>query len=272
MEPILEDLSTATLVAAIKANLFAWFEYQGHSRVADRRDGPPLTWVLTPIQHPFMNNVLRTDTTPAAADRTISDALAYFRSKDVTDVSWWVEPDSQPADLAERLVAHGLTYYEGVPGMAADLLALHEEESALTDLAIEAVTDQAGLSLWIETFVRSSELPAKWANGMAALFGDLSFDLPLRHYVGLLEGKPVAASQLFLGAGVAGIYCVGTAPEARRQGIGAAMTLAALRDARALGYRVGILHSSAMGFPVYQRLGFRELCRMSKFEWQAKPE
>ena len=62
MEPILEDLSTATLVAAIKANLFAWFEYQGHSRVADRRDGPPLTWVLTPIQHPFMNNVLRTDT------------------------------------------------------------------------------------------------------------------------------------------------------------------------------------------------------------------
>ena len=35
MEPILEDLSTATLVAAIKANLFAWYEYQGHS-------GPPI--------------------------------------------------------------------------------------------------------------------------------------------------------------------------------------------------------------------------------------
>src|SRR5512137_750259 len=103
MERILEDLSTATLTGAIKANLFAWYEYQGHSWVADRRDGLPLTWVLTPIQHPFMNNVLRTETTPAAADRTISDALAYFRSRDVTDVSWWVEPDSQPADLAERL-------------------------------------------------------------------------------------------------------------------------------------------------------------------------
>ena len=60
MERILEDLSTATLIAAIKANLFAWYEYQGRSRVADRRDGPPLTWVLTPVQHPFMNNVLRT--------------------------------------------------------------------------------------------------------------------------------------------------------------------------------------------------------------------
>jgi GNAT superfamily N-acetyltransferase len=106
---------------------------------------------------------------------------------------------------------------------------------------------------------------------MAALFSDLSFELPLRHYIGLQKGKGVAASQLFLGAGVAGVYCVGTVPEARRQGIGAAMTLAALRDAPALGYRAGILHSSALGSPVYQRLGFREFCRMSKFEWQAKP-
>ena len=272
MERILEDLSTATLVAAIKANLFAWYEYQGCSPVADRRDGPPLTWVLTPVQRPFLNNVLHTQLTPETADRAISDALAYFRSKDVTDVSWWVEPESQPADLAERLMAHGLTYTEGGPGMAADLLALHEEGGAPPDLIIEAVADKAGFDLYIEALRRSYELTDAHTNGMAELFGSLSLDLPLRHYVGLLEGKPVAASQLFLGTGVAGIYCVGTVPEARRQGIGAAMTLAALRDARALGYRVGILHSSAMGFPVYQRLGFRELCRMSKFEWQAKPE
>ena len=271
MERILEDLSTAALTGAIKANLFAWYEYQGQSRVADRRDDPPLAWVLTPVQHPFLNNVLHTQLTPETADREISDALAYFRSRGVTDVSWWVEPDSQPADLAERLMARGLTYYEGGPGMAADLLALHEEGSASPDLVIEAVADKAGFRLWIEAFRKGYELTDAHTSGMVELFGSLSFDLPLRHYVGLLEGKPVAASQLFLGAGVAGIYCVGTVPEARRQGFGAAVTLAALRDARALGYRVGILHSSAMGFPVYERLGFRELCRMSKFEWQAKP-
>ena len=271
MGHVLEDLSSAALIKAIKANLFAWYECQGRSRVADHRVGPPLTWVLTPIHHPFMSNVFRTDIPPAAADQTITDALAYFRSKDVTDVSWWVEPDSQPADLAERLMAHGLTYYGGVPGMAADLLALHEEERAPADLAIEAVTDQAGLSLWIETHQRSAEPPDDWAKVMATLFSDMGFELPMRHYVGRRGGEPVATSQLFLAAGVAGVYCVGTLPEARRQGIGAAMTLAALRDARALGYRIGILHSSAMGFHVYQRLGFRELCRMGKFEWQAKP-
>jgi ribosomal protein S18 acetylase RimI-like enzyme len=271
MGHVLEDLSSAALIKAIKANLFAWYEYLGQSPIADHRVGPPLTWVLTPIHHPFMSNVFRTDIPPADADQTITDALAYFSSKDVTDVSWWVEPDSQPADLAERLVARGLTYYEGIPGMAADLLALHEEERAPADLAIEAVTDHAGLSLWIETHQRSAQPPDDWAEVLATLFSDMGSELPIRRYVGRRGGEPVAVSELFLAAGVAGVYCVGTLPEARQQGIGAAMTLAALRDARALGYRIGILHSSAMGFHVYQRLGFQELCRMGKFEWQAKP-
>jgi hypothetical protein len=44
------------------------------------------------------------------------------------------------------------------------------------------------------------------------------------------------------------------------------MTLGALREANAMGYEIGALRASAMGEPVYRRLGFREHCRFGIYE------
>ena len=63
-------------------------------------------------------------------------------------------------------------------------------------------------------------------------------------------------------------YFVCTVERARRRGIGAGITLAALREARDLGYSVGVLGSSEMGYPVYRRLGFEEYCRIGLYEWR----
>jgi len=52
---------------------------------------------------------------------------------------------------------------------------------------------------------------------------------------------------------------------AASKGIGAAITLKPLQEAREMGYRVGVLQSSEMGFNIYKNLGFRHLCQIENF-------
>jgi hypothetical protein len=41
-----------------------------------------------------------------------------------------------------------------------------------------------------------------------------------------------------------------------------------LSEARDLGYNVGVLGSSEMGYSVYRGLGFEEYCRIGLYEWR----
>jgi ribosomal protein S18 acetylase RimI-like enzyme len=108
-------------------------------------------------------------------------------------------------------------------------------------------------------------LPVDWASITYDLWLKFGFDFPTRNYLGYLNGKPVSTSTVFYGGGAAGIYDVATLPEVRGKGLGAALTLKPLQDAREMGYRVGVLQSSEMGFNVYKKLGFRHLCQIENF-------
>ena len=265
---VLKDLSTPALVSAIWGNMRQWLCTIGASPQAELYEDPELTWLLTGMPTPTLNGVLRTEADPGTVDDLIERMLALVRSRNVPRFAWWTGPDTVPADLGQRLADHGLVYWEGSRGMAADLLALEEEFPAPAGLAIERVRDSEMLNVWAQAAFTGLGLPQVGIAQAVEIFAGLGFELPLRSYLGTLGGEPVATSQLFLGAGVAGIYIVATVPGARRLGIGTALTLAPLREARAMGYRIGILHASPMGFGLYHRLGFREYCRMSNYQIQ----
>ena len=89
----------------------------------------------------------------------------------------------------------------------------------------------------------------------------------IKNYMGFENGRLVAVSTLLISGGVAGIYNVGTLPAARHRGFGRAITMTPLLDARDLGYRVGVLQSSNMGFGLYSKLGFREYCKFGRYLW-----
>jgi ribosomal protein S18 acetylase RimI-like enzyme len=82
-----------------------------------------------------------------------------------------------------------------------------------------------------------------------------------------MDGDPL---NTHLGGGVTGIYNVATLPQARQQGIGTALTVAPLLEARAQGYRVATLQSTPIGLNLYLRLGFREYCSFNAYFWQGE--
>jgi GNAT superfamily N-acetyltransferase len=63
---------------------------------------------------------------------------------------------------------------------------------------------------------------------------------------------------------------VATVPAARGLGIGAAITLQPLLEARDQdGYKYAVLFSTEMGVPVYQRIGFRLTdVRINRYLWR----
>jgi len=92
-------------------------------------------------------------------------------------------------------------------------------------------------------------------------------EAPVKNYIVLEDGEIAAASSLILGGGVAGIYNVGVMPKARRKGFGRMATVAALLEARELGYPIGVLQSTDMGFGLYSSLGFKTHCIFSRYIW-----
>lgn len=268
MNDILEDFSKPSLIAANKANLFANYHYYGRSTAptVEFHDGPEFKWLLTGLPYAFLNSVLHTRLNSRDVSKRIAETLAYFKTRNVKRLSWWVEPGSEPSNLGEHLEANGLTYSEGAPGMAVDLQALNEDLPSPSGLAIKTVTDEKTLKQWSATaLIGFGDVDLRNGDACFEMFKCLGFDLPLRNYVGYFNGKPVATSQLFLGAGVAGLYWVATIPEARGKGIATALSMAPLLEARAKGYRIGILQSSPMGEKVYRRMGFREYSRQSYY-------
>jgi ribosomal protein S18 acetylase RimI-like enzyme len=137
------------------------------------------------------------------------------------------------------------------------------------NLRIEVVHDLDALVAWRNASNRGFEADEESAGiyDTAYLAMGCSEALPWRHFLALLDDEPVATSSLLLHAGIAGVFGVATIPEGRRLGVGAAVTLAALRSARDRGYHVAMLVPSEMGLALYKRIGFTDCCSVHHYAW-----
>jgi len=264
------DVNPDTMLAAGYEHFAAYELYCGHAPGGEFLDTAELAWAISGVTSPYMNAVVRTRLDPETdVDETIESVIAHARRRSVP-LGWFLAPGTRPVDIGSKLEAHGLRHSGDDPGMTVDLQQLPAHVPAPDGLKIVEVLDQSTLEQWVNTWgdsydadeaSRRSRLDFRKSLG-------LSPALPCRPYLAYLGDQPVATSELFLGAGVAAIMWVGCVPSARRMGIGAAVTLAPLLEARRLGYRIGALTASPMGYRVYQGLGFQEVCRLVVYLWE----
>jgi len=259
------------LVQALEANINAqialmYADMPGVETLAE----PGLLGMITELPDPTLNAVYQATFPPEPAEvqRSVAQVLDRYRSRGCLPMTWFVTSSTQPADLGRYLEAQRLVHIGRTLGMAADLWAV-EEQPPPAGLVIEQVGDEQQLRQWLHPVTVGFELDPAVASAFFALFAGRGFgpDAPWRLFVGLLEGQPVASARLFCTAGVAGVYHVAVVLQARGRGVGSAVTLATMRAARALGYRVGVLVSSSEGYGVYHRLGFRECCHADAYRW-----
>jgi len=255
---------------ALEQNMFEFYTRWGCAPGRERYESADFIRFNTGIPDPIFNGIFRARLAPEAVDSVIAENLAYFKSRQVPCL-WFTDPLTRPSGLGTHLERHGFTLDEEDPGMVVDLLSVNEALPAPDGLTIRVVQDRGSLKTRGSLVAEANGASRQIQDRLSVLEADLGLDQHRLRYLGYRNGLPVATSALIIHAGVAGVYAVSTLPAARRQGVGAAMTLAPLLEARKLGLRLGTLQASKMGYPLYRRLGFKEVCKVSMYLWEDKP-
>lgn len=268
MNAILKDFTPHILAKAIEANMIAHSADMARSPLVDLHQEDHLIWCIGTTNYPRFNRVLQAHFTEQDLDKQITAALAPFRRRGYTGI-WHTGPSTRPENLGERLEDHGLRLAAREPGMAADLRFLPAQSEPVPGLVIEKIAGLDGLRDWCRINAAAFGLPAETVEATFAVEATLgTAPVARRHlYLGRLDGEAVACAALFLDSSVAGLYSVGTLPYVRGRGIGSAITIRALQETMAMGYRIATLHASSKGVSIYRRLGFKRYCTISRYVW-----
>ena len=215
------------------------------------------------ISVPFFNTVF-TPTQRVVTEQDIAVAKDYFSKINKSFQLCVHEPWSeQCADLFEE---QGFVLETVLPGMSfPDTRTLPINNDVLT--VIQPSTEEE-LSQYLSLVSEAYDLPEWLAKQI--LNTDFIAQKNVHLYLALADDIPVSTSMLVNTPEVAGIYWVATGKAARKKGYGELVTWHAVRAALQQGYGRVILQASAMGEPIYQRMGFETICRYQLWVYNVK--
>jgi GNAT superfamily N-acetyltransferase len=251
----------AELGVSVEQNLFALFRSMAQALPGGEiEEGPQGSRHHASPLNPMFKGIWGLGGAPDEAAATAERGIVWLAERGAPFGFVWLGPTAPGGDLRPMLERAGLSAFElDAPGMAAalDRLDWDARERVPVGLVIGRAADEASVREFASVFVASFDVPPLVANAWVEATLAVGIDVcPWSFHIAWMEGRPVATTIVFCGAGVASVFGVGTIPELRGMGIGAAITLAGYDEARERGYRYGVLFATDAGLPVYRRLGF----------------
>lgn len=234
-----------------------WETCDGVTFLATGAPGPAANFVMALDQPPPPERLLH------AADEFFGPAAGGYSITITADTG---------AALEQALWARGWVLDEEEPGLVLE--PIPEPPPAPPELTIVRVANEAGLRRFF------AALRDEWGDGGGRdkpspdTAGEpaqappplppltILTDPDIALFIGYHGAHPVATSRLYMyfPEGVADLTAVMTRPDFRRRGYGTAMTWAALAEARGRGCAAATLTATAMGYPVYIKMGFVPVC------------
>lgn len=222
------------------------------------------TFVATGIPAAFFNGAYAAGAV-ADPERVVADALGFMAEQRVPWLLWVREGVDDALLDAGR--GAGLTDAGGPPAMA--LPSISAIPPAPDGLEVRLASTPSDLVDFRDLTTRGFEMPAEVS---AAMIADSLLDDPaIAIVIGSVAGTPVSCALVSITGTTAGIYNVGTPPEFRRHGYGAAVTWAAIEEGARRGCDHSILQASEMGAPVYRAMGFVDVGRYVQLEGASPP-
>jgi ribosomal protein S18 acetylase RimI-like enzyme len=256
--------SDSEITRAIETNLFDLYRKVASLSGRPMMASPRVSWVnCAPSRWPA--TIFATNFDPADAVEQIQSVKDAIRSG-IAPNFWATGPSSRPENLETLLIREGFQKAWDTAGMGMELADLEDGFEAPRGCAIEIVAGDPVLRDWARVVAlglfgcAESEVA-----DFHALMKPVLRSGKVRLFLARQDGAPAASATLYLSDGIAGIYHVATLPEFRRQGFGRSITLAPLVEARKEGARAAILQATALGEPVYRRLGFRTYCTLGRY-------
>jgi GNAT superfamily N-acetyltransferase len=263
---ILHNVSKASILEAMDANLSEYCLLYGRLPGAEAWDESSLRWFVTGVPDEAFNGVICAKLDPSEVDSAIERVVSEARRRGVP-VRWQIGPTSRPKELESALLARGFTHAVDMAGMALEIHAMIGAPP-VPGMTVEPIVDSSGLRQWIDAWgCESTELARQcWWRAFSAL--GLAPEAPWLYFIARWNGELAAAVKLHFAAGVVCVHHVSTVPAFRRRGIGTALVARALAEAQKRGYRVAVLTASALGFGSYRRLGFQTYCTVRRFRFE----